>query len=141
MEQYKYILVNNLSGGNRRKLSVAVTCFGTTSLVLMDEPTSDMDPITRSLVYKSIKGLIAAKRSVVLTSHSISEIDQVCHRIGILRNGKMISIGPPSALKAMYGNSYLITIFNDNINCSGTMERVSTIFIRYLTLIKKKSLF
>ena len=124
LQQYKDVLVKNLSGGNRRKLSVAVTCFGTTSIVLMDEPTSDMDPITRSLVYSAIKQLIQDKRSVILTSHTISEIDRVCHRIGVMRQGRMITIAPPDQLKTLYGNCYLITVFYDLIEAL-SIERVS----------------
>uniref|UniRef100_A0A336KWA0 CSON000491 protein n=1 Tax=Culicoides sonorensis TaxID=179676 RepID=A0A336KWA0_CULSO len=106
LTQYKNVLVKNLSGGNRRKLSVAVTCFGNTNIVLMDEPTSDMDPITRSLVYKIIKELIKNNRAVILTSHSISEIENICHRIAVLKDGKILSHGTPRYLKENFGNSY-----------------------------------
>lgn len=121
---YRNVLVKNLSGGNRRKLSVAVACFGSTSNVLMDEPTSDMDPITRSIVYASINRLLYEKRSVILTSHTITEIDRVCGRIGLLRQGEMIVVAPPQQLKMMYGNCYSITIYFDQIEAL-TIERVS----------------
>lgn len=119
------MLVKNLSGGNRRKLSVAVTCFGVSSNVLMDEPTSDMDPVTRSIVYNAINSLLLERRSVVLTSHTITEIDRVCDRIGILRLGKMIVTAPPQQLKLIYGNRYAITVYYDEIEAL-TIERVST---------------
>lgn len=118
-------MVKNLSGGNRRKLSVAVTCFGLSSNVLMDEPTSDMDPVTRSIVYNAINSLLLERRSVVLTSHTITEIDRVCDRIGILRLGKMIVTAPPQQLKLLYGNRYAITVYYDEIEAL-TIERVST---------------
>lgn len=98
LEQYRDVLVKNLSGGNRRKLSVACTCFGRTDIVLMDEPTSDMDPLTRSMVYATIDGLIKAKRTVILTSHRISEIEKICNRIAVLNEGKIISTGTPKEL-------------------------------------------
>lgn len=126
---YRKVLVKHLSGGNRRKLSVAVTCFGTASNVLMDEPTSDMDPITRSIVYNSISQLLYDKRSVILTSHTITEIDRVCGRIGVLRQGQMIAIAPPQDLKIMYGNCYIITVYYDHIEAL-TIERVSERIIR-----------
>lgn len=88
----------------------------------MDEPTSDMDPVTRYLVYKSIKQLTNDNRSVILTSHTISEIEKVCHRIAVLRDGKLISIGTPKELKNLYGNCYAVTIFYDKIE-SLTIER------------------
>lgn len=134
---YRKILVKHLSGGNRRKLSVAVTCFGTTSNVLMDEPTSDMDPITRSIVYGAITQLLYDKRSVILTSHTITEIDRVCGRIGVLRQGQMIAIAPPQDLKIMYGNCYLVTVYYDHIEAL-TIERVSETNHVILNEIPKK---
>lgn len=74
-----------------------------------------MDPITRSLVYKSIHGLLKSRRSVVLTSHTITEIDRVCHRIGVLRDGEIIAVGPIAQLKSMYGNNYVGTVFFDAV--------------------------
>lgn len=73
-----------------------------------------MDPITRSLVYKIIKELIKNNRAVILTSHSISEIETICHRIAVLKDGKVLSTGTPRQLKENYGNSYVVTIFNNN---------------------------
>lgn len=124
LEPYRDFLVKNLSGGNRRKLSVAVACFGKTGLVLMDEPTSDMDPVTRSLVYQAIHELIHEHRSVILTSHTVSEIENVCDRIAVLKNGRLVSVGTPHELKQLCGNSYLVTIFYDKIE-SLSIERVS----------------
>lgn len=85
---------------------------------------SDMDPVTRSIVYASINRLLLEKRSVILTSHTITEIDRVCDRIGIMRQGKMIVTAPPQQLKTMYGNRYAITVYYDQIEAL-TIERVS----------------
>lgn len=77
-----------------------------------------MDPITRSLVYKIIKELIKNNRAVILTSHSISEIETICHRIAVLKDGKVLTTGTPRQLKENYGNSYVVTIFNNDPNSS-----------------------
>lgn len=111
LEPYKRILVKNLSGGNRRKLCVAVSCFGNTDIVLMDEPTSDMDPVTRAIVYRTIERLNSQNRSILLTSHSISEIDHICQRIAILKDGRLLTVDTPESLTQRYGNNYLITIY------------------------------
>lgn len=102
---------------------MAVACFGKTNLVLMDEPTSDMDPVTRTLVYRAINELIHEHRSVLLTSHTVSEIENVCDRIAVLKNGRLISEGTPAELKQLCGNSYLVTVFYDKIEAL-TVERV-----------------
>lgn len=109
------MLVKNLSGGNRRKLTVATTCLGRTSVVLMDEPTSDMDPMTRAIVYTTIGDLVAEHRAIVLTSHSISEIDEICHRIGVLKEGQMVTCSSPESLKAQYGGFYNVIVFCDQL--------------------------
>lgn len=83
-----------------------------------------MDPVTRSIVYASINRLLLEKRSVILTSHTITEIDRVCDRIGIMRQGKLIVTAPPQQLKVMYGNRYAITVYYDQIEAL-TIERVS----------------
>lgn len=83
-------------------------------MVLMDEPTSDMDPITRSLVYSAIKKLLAEQRSVVLTSHTISEIEPICQRIAVLKEGRIIKEGGPETLKSQIGEFYSVTLYLNN---------------------------
>lgn len=92
-----------------------------------------MDPITRSLVYKIIKELIKNNRAVILTSHSISEIETICHRIAVLKDGKVLSTGTPRQLKENYGNSYSVTIFNNDPNSSSVniVSLISSFFKRH----------
>ncbi|XP_017056200.1 ATP-binding cassette sub-family A member 13 isoform X2 [Drosophila ficusphila] len=111
LRPYKDVQVRNLSGGNRRKLTVAVTCCGCTPTVLMDEPTSDMDPVTRDMVYATIEQLLLARRAVVLTSHSVSEIEHLCQRVAVLRAGQVVASDTPERLKTEYGGYYAVTCF------------------------------
>lgn len=111
LHPYREVQVRNLSGGNRRKLTVAVTCCGSTPTVLMDEPTSDMDPVTRDLVYVTIEKLLLARRAVVLTSHSVSEIEHLCQRVAVLRSGQVIASDSPERLKAEHGGYYAVSCF------------------------------
>ncbi|XP_058118442.1 glucosylceramide transporter ABCA12 [Anopheles ziemanni] len=111
LEPYRKVLAKNLSGGNRRKLCVAVACFGQSEIILMDEPTSDLDPVTRSIVYSTIERLNTQNRSILLTSHSISEIDRICQRIAILKDGHLLTVDTPGRLKERFGNSYQVTLY------------------------------
>lgn len=124
LKPYRNVLVKNLSGGNRRKLSVACASLSMykarstdTSLfgefVLMDEPTSDMDPLTRTIVYKTIHELNDNNCAVILTSHSVAEIEQLCHSIGILVDGTVCASGEPESLKKRFGNRYVVTILSE----------------------------
>lgn len=108
---YRDVQVKQLSGGNRRKLTVAISCCGYTPTVLMDEPTSDMDPVTRSFVYRTIEQLLAARRAVLLTSHSISEIEHLCQRVAVLKDGQIVASNSPAQLKAQHGGYYAISCF------------------------------
>ncbi|XP_033150502.1 phospholipid-transporting ATPase ABCA1 [Drosophila busckii] len=111
LRSYRHVQVKRLSGGNRRKLTVAISCCGYTPTVLMDEPTSDMDPVTRSFVYRTIEQLLAAQRAVLLTSHSISEIEHLCQRVAVLKDGQLVASNSPAQLKAQYGGYYSISCF------------------------------
>lgn len=113
-----------MSGGNRRKLTVALTCCGRTTVVLMDEPTSDMDPVTRAIVYRTIHDLLATQRAVVLTSHSVSEIDGICHRIAVLKDGQILTCSSPESLNKQYGGYYNVVIYGDN-QLIESVEKVS----------------
>ncbi|KAH8303941.1 hypothetical protein KR044_000407, partial [Drosophila immigrans] len=111
LRSYRDVQVKRLSGGNRRKLTVAITCCGYTPTVLMDEPTSDMDPVTRSFVYRTIEQLLAARRAVLLTSHSISEIEHLCQHVAVLKDGQIVASNSPGQLKAQHGGYYAISCF------------------------------
>ncbi|EDW00485.1 ATP-binding cassette sub-family A member 13 [Drosophila grimshawi] len=111
LRSYRDVQVKRLSGGNRRKLTVAISCCGYTPTILMDEPTSDMDPVTRSFVYRTIEQLLAARRAVLLTSHSISEIEHLCQRVAVLKDGKIVASNSPAQLKAQHGGYYAISCF------------------------------
>ncbi|XP_068154568.1 LOW QUALITY PROTEIN: ATP-binding cassette sub-family A member 13 [Drosophila tropicalis] len=111
LRSYSDVQVRNLSGGNRRKLTVAITCCGYTPNVLMDEPTSDMDPVTREFVYTTIQQLLNSRRAVILTSHSVSEIEHLCQRVAVLKGGQIVASNSPAKLKAQYGGYYSVSCF------------------------------
>jgi ABC-2 type transport system ATP-binding protein len=115
LKAYRNVLVKNLSGGNKRKLNVACASLANTnvSICLMDEPCCDMDPLTRNLVYKTIRDLNDNNCSVILTSHDVPEIEKICHKIGILVDGNLVSNGTAEQLKKHFGNRYVVTMFSD----------------------------
>ena len=94
-----------LSGGQKRKLSIAMAVIGNPRCVFLDEPTTGLDPNTRRFVWDYILEL-KKDRAVVLTTHSMEEADALCARIGIMVNGKLKTLGTPQQLKAQYGTGY-----------------------------------
>ncbi len=72
---------DNLSGGMRRRLSVAMACIGNPDILILDEPTTGLDPASRRQVWDVIEN-IKVGRSVILTTHAMEEADHLCTRIG-----------------------------------------------------------
>ncbi|XP_053268090.1 retinal-specific phospholipid-transporting ATPase ABCA4 [Pleuronectes platessa] len=98
------------SGGNRRKLSTAIAMIGCPALVLLDEPTTGMDPLSRRFLWNSIMSVIQDKRAVVLTSHSMEECEALCTRLAIMVNGSFKCLGTIQHLKYKFGDGYVLTM-------------------------------
>ncbi|CAD7971689.1 unnamed protein product [Amoebophrya sp. A120] len=102
-------LASELSGGMRRRLSLAISLVTNPAVLILDEPTTGLDPDTRAGLWQVIANE-SKKRAVVLTTHSMEEADALCERIGIMCSGKLKCVGTPLHLKNKFGNvSYLKT--------------------------------
>ncbi len=102
LDSYADKISKNYSGGTKRKLCVASALLGKPKMILMDEPTSGMDPGTRRMVWSNLNSVLREGRSILLTSHSMEECDAVCGRLAIMVNGKLRCIGSPQHLKQRY---------------------------------------
>eukprot|EP01113_Clastostelium_recurvatum_P036202 TRINITY_DN5133_c0_g1_i1.p1 TRINITY_DN5133_c0_g1~~TRINITY_DN5133_c0_g1_i1.p1 ORF type:complete len:762 (-),score=205.47 TRINITY_DN5133_c0_g1_i1:1-2286(-) len=102
-------LSSTYSGGNKRKLSAAISLIGNPKVVFMDEPSTGMDPVTRRMMWEVINGMKAG-RAIILTTHSMDEADALCSRIGIMVKGNLRCVGSSQHLKDRYGSGYKLTI-------------------------------
>lgn len=100
--KYAHQRVSSLSGGNKRKLCAAISVMSPVSVVLMDEPTSGMDPASKELVARAVRQVIRAQGAVIMTSHSVSECEKLCSRVGILARAGLRCIGTVQHLKHKY---------------------------------------
>ena len=98
-----------LSGGQRRKLSLAIAYLGNPSVVFLDEPTSGMDPYARRFCWDLIRKK-RESRVVVLTTHFLDEADLLADRIAIMAGGKVAAAGTPIELKTSHGCGYTLTV-------------------------------
>uniref|UniRef100_A0AAQ4Q4S7 P-type phospholipid transporter n=1 Tax=Gasterosteus aculeatus aculeatus TaxID=481459 RepID=A0AAQ4Q4S7_GASAC len=98
------------SGGNKRKLSTAIAMIGCPALVLLDEPTTGMDPHSRRFLWNAIMSVIQDGRAVVLTSHSMEECEALCTRLAIMVNGNFKCLGTIQHLKYKFGDGYVVTM-------------------------------
>ncbi|GAB2295549.1 Phospholipid-transporting ATPase abca1 [Dionaea muscipula] len=95
-----------LSGGNKRKLSVAIAMIGDPPIVILDEPSTGMDPIAKRFMWEVISHLSTrrGRTAVILTTHSMNEAQALCTRMGIMVGGRLRCIGSPQHLKTRFGN-------------------------------------
>jgi ABC-type multidrug transport system ATPase subunit len=81
------------SGGNKRKLSTAMALIGRPPIVLLDEPTTGLDPLARRALWRALTDAMAGGQCIILTSHSMEECDALCSTIGIMVNGQFKCFG------------------------------------------------
>jgi ABC-2 type transport system ATP-binding protein len=92
--------VGTLSGGQRRRLDVAVGLIGDPRLLFLDEPTTGFDPTARRGAWNMIEGLRSLGTTIFLTTHYMDEAQQLADRVAILRDGRIAALGRPGELAA-----------------------------------------
>ena len=102
-------LASTLSGGNKRKLSVAIALCGNSKFVLLDEPSSGLDIQARRQLWNMLRAYKKDK-IILLTTHYMDEADILGDRIGIMTQGKMTCLGSSMFLKNRFGVGYCMTI-------------------------------
>ena len=93
LEQVMAKRAEELSGGLRRRLNLAIGLLGKPQLLLLDEPTVGVDPQSRSFLLESIAALPASGTTVIYTSHYMEEVEAICQRIAIVDQGKVLAEG------------------------------------------------
>jgi daunorubicin resistance ABC transporter ATP-binding subunit len=100
-------LVRDYSGGMRRRLDLGASLVGRPHLLLLDEPTTGLDPRSRQDLWDAIRGLVADGTDVLLTTQYLEEADQLARDIVIIDHGRVIASGTPDELKTMGGNDVI----------------------------------
>jgi ABC-2 type transport system ATP-binding protein len=96
-------LVTTYSGGMRRRLDITASLIVTPELLVLDEPTTGLDPHSRNQVWDIVRALVADGTTVLLTTQYLEEADQLADRIAVIDRGKVIAEGTPGRLKASVG--------------------------------------
>jgi ATP-binding cassette subfamily A (ABC1) protein 3 len=110
LKEFAHKLAGTLSGGNKRKLSVAMSIIGEPPVVLLDEPSTGMDPAARRCMWEAILALthLPTPCSILLTTHSMEEVEALCERIAIMVDGRLRCLGTAHHLKTRFGQGYLL---------------------------------
>ena len=105
--------LRTLSGGMKRRLTLARALVNDPDLLLLDEPTTGLDPQARHLIWERLKRLIADGKTILLTTHFMDEAERLCARLAIMDNGKIITQGSPRELIAQHIEPHVVEIFGD----------------------------
>jgi ATP-binding cassette, subfamily A (ABC1), member 3 len=98
-----------LSGGMKRRLSVAMAIMGDSKIIILDEPTSGLDPFNRRQLWEIIRKF-KKDRTIILTTHFMEEADALSDRIAIMNHGEVKCCGSPLYLKNTFGSGYRLTL-------------------------------
>jgi len=103
-------LAKNLSGGMQKRLDIGCAIMHNPRILILDEPTADLDPLMRQQIWRLIRDVNAAGTTVLIASHFLDEIENVSTRIGILRNKRVLEVGTPDELRVIYSKNYQLKL-------------------------------
>ncbi len=99
------ISIQNLSGGMKRRLLLARSLMNNPELLMLDEPTTGLDPHSRHSVWEQLSRLKSNGISLILTTHYMEEAEKLCDRVAIMDSGRIISLGTPADLMNKYNGN------------------------------------
>ena len=106
--------IRHLSGGMKRRLTLVRSLVNDPELLVLDEPTTGLDPQARHLIWERLKRLLAEGKTILLTTHFMDEAERLCDRIAVMDAGKIIAIGSPRELIATHIEPQVVEIFGED---------------------------
>ena len=105
--------IQTLSGGMKRRLTLARALINDPQLIFLDEPTTGLDPQARHLIWQRLRRLTSEGRTILLTTHFMDEAERLCDRVAIIDHGRKIAEGAPRELIAQHIEPQVIEVFGD----------------------------
>lgn len=102
-------LAHKLSGGNKRKLSLGIALMGNPAVLLLDEPSSGMDAAAKRVMWRTLLGVAAPGRALLITTHSMEEADYLATRVGIMKR-RMLALGTGKELGEKWGEGVMVQV-------------------------------
>ncbi len=102
--------ISTLSGGMKRRLTLARALVNDPQIVFMDEPTTGLDPQARHLIWERLRRLTQQGKTLVLTTHFMEEAERLCDRLAIMDHGRIITEGSPRALIAQHIEPHVVEV-------------------------------
>ena len=108
--------INTLSGGMKRRLTLARALINDPQLIFMDEPTTGLDPQARHLIWERLRRLTQEGKTLVLTTHFMEEAERLCHRLAIIDRGRLIAAGTPRELIAAHIEPQVVEVHGNGFD-------------------------
>jgi ABC-2 type transport system ATP-binding protein len=112
LEEKRDEQARRLSGGQRRRLDLALALIGDPELIFLDEPTTGFDPAARRGAWETIRSLRALGKTVLLTTHYLDEAQELADRVAIIKGGRILAEGSPAQLGVGAGSRYRVAYAN-----------------------------
>jgi lipooligosaccharide transport system ATP-binding protein len=106
--------IATLSGGMKRRLTLVRALVNDPDLLVLDEPTTGLDPQARHLIWERLKRLLAQRKTVLLTTHFMDEAERLCHRLAIMDQGRFIAQGSPRQLIAEQIEPQVVEVYGED---------------------------
>jgi len=113
LTQKRDVKVTVLSGGMKRRLTLARALVNDPEVIFLDEPTTGLDPQARHLIWQRLRELTARGKTLLLTTHFMDEAERLCNRLAVMDNGRIISSGSPRELIAQNIEPQVVEVFGD----------------------------
>jgi ABC-2 type transport system ATP-binding protein len=117
--EYRNTPVKRLSGGLKRRVLVGTAMIARPSVLVLDEPTTGLDPQTRRNLWSLLRGYKEQGTLVLLTTHSMEEAEAFCDRVGIMKDGRLLALDTVDNLRAQHNFEYKINYFPDGSSGNG----------------------
>ncbi|MCA3186137.1 nodulation factor ABC transporter ATP-binding protein NodI [Cupriavidus sp.] len=115
LENKAHAQVRDLSGGMRRRLTVARALINDPDLLVMDEPTTGLDPQARHLIWERLKSLLGAGKTILLTTHFMEEAERLCNHLCVIDAGRKIAEGKPHELIDREIGCDVVEVYGDEL--------------------------
>ena len=105
--------ISELSGGMKRRLTLARALVNNPDIIFMDEPTTGLDPQARHMIWERLKALLNEGKTIVLTTHFMDEAERLCDRLAVIDHGHMIAEGAPRDLIGQHIEAEVVEVYGD----------------------------
>jgi len=124
--------IDELSGGMKRRLALARALINRPELVILDEPTTGLDPQARQIIWQRLRSLLSEGRTLILTTHYMDEAQRLCDRLAIMDAGRILDTGAPAELIRRHIEPHVIEVFGPELeswieNAANLAERTEKV--------------